>query len=159
MLATFRTLPLCCCSYSAGVTGCKLTRRCLRYQKAVKLRSSTKGDKSMPEAPVFFLPDSTPDSEEVGYARLAALCGSAVPSPDKRIYSITYSHDGIEWTATVGKSLSGTSRKIVRRRGQRVEQTKSHSDPATVRAIFAGVPYMVVTDGVRTQWANPFFGR
>jgi hypothetical protein len=110
----------------------------------------------MAEAPVFFLPGATPDTEETLYAQFAKLCRSAVPSFDRRIYSITYMHDAVEWTATVGEPLSGTGRKTVRRRGQKIEQTTSHGDPATVRAIFAGVPYMVVTDGFRTRWANPF---
>ena len=110
----------------------------------------------MAGAPVFFLPGTTSDKEDALYAQFAKMCRSAVPSFDKRIYSITYMHDGVEWTATVGESLRGTGRKTVRRRGQKIEQTTSHSDPATVRAIFAGVPYMVVTDGFQTRWANPF---
>jgi hypothetical protein len=72
------------------------------------------------------------------------------------IYSITYMHDGVEWTATVGETLRGKGYRIVRRRGQKMQIETSHGDTATVRAIFAGVPYMVVTDGFRTQWANSF---
>jgi hypothetical protein len=111
----------------------------------------------MAESPVFFLPGVKPNDEEKFYAQCAEACGCAVPSADKRIYSISFTHDSEEWTATVGEELRGISRKTVRRRGQRVEQTTSRSDPATVVAIFASAPYQVVTNGYRTRWANPFY--
>lgn len=107
-------------------------------------------------APTFFLPGAKPGSEEETYAELARVCRASVPEPDKRIYSIEYAHDGVEWTATVGETLQGVERRTVRRKGQRTERTTSHGDSATVRAIFTGIPYMVVTDGYRTRWANPF---
>ena len=110
----------------------------------------------MPEAPMFFLPGAKPGSEEETYANLAGVCRADVPDPDKRIYSIEYVHDGVDWTATVGETLQGVERRTVRRKGQRTETTTSHGDSATVRAIFAGIPYTVVTDGDRTRWANPF---
>ena len=56
----------------------------------------------MPNAPPFFVPAATPDEQESVYADMAADCNRAVPDPDRRIYSITYVHDGAEWTATVG---------------------------------------------------------
>lgn len=110
----------------------------------------------MTESPNFFVPGTEPGTEEAVYAELAKSCGATIADPDKRVYSITFMRDGVEWTATVGELLHGIGRKRVGRRGTKNEQQISHSDPATVRAIFAGVPYQVKTDGVRTQWANPF---
>jgi hypothetical protein len=104
----------------------------------------------------FFVPGVSPETEEEVYAHLAKACQRPVPAVERRVYSITYVHDGIEWIATVGETLSGTGRRTVRRGGKKVEQSTSHSDPATVQAIFAGVPYMVFTNGFRTAWANPF---
>jgi hypothetical protein len=111
----------------------------------------------MPESPAFFIPGVAPETEEAVYAQLAQICRSGVPDFDRRLYSITYVHDGVQWTTTVGKQLKGIGSKIIRRRGKRVEQTASHSDFATVLAIFPGVPYTVFTDGFRTLWANPFY--
>ena len=110
----------------------------------------------MLQGPPFFVPGSKPGKDEELYAYLAASCNSGVPSHDARIFSIQFLHDGIEWRATVGETLTGTSRSTRRGRGQNIERTLSHGDSATVLAIFAGVPYMVVTDGFRTRWANPF---
>ena len=116
----------------------------------------------MPGAvPRFFVPAATPENEESVYANFAEACRAAVPPRERRIYSITYVHDGEEWTATVGKELRGVRRRTVRRRGQSTEQETRVSDPALVLAIFAGYPYMVVTNagidpGVRSAWVNPF---
>lgn len=111
----------------------------------------------MAEIPAFFLPDATPDAAEAEYALLASRCGVAVPAPGKRVRSITFEHDGAEWTATVGETLRGTSRGSRRSRGLSIERTESLSDQATVRAIFEGDPFKVMTNGFRTQWANPLY--
>jgi hypothetical protein len=112
-------------------------------------------------APPFFVPDSKPGNDEEAYEELAAMCNRGVPARDARIYSITYAHDGTEWTATVGEQLHGIRRRTVRSRGRRVEREQPVSDSATVLAIFAGVPYVVVTNAgltasVRSTWVNPF---
>ena len=120
----------------------------------------------MSEAPQFFvptvIPEVTPDNQESVYAELARWCGRAVPSPERRVYSITFVHDGERWTATVGESLRGKRTRTTRSRGTRVEREQSVSDPAVVLAIFAGIPYMVVTNHriggrrVGSAWENPF---
>lgn len=115
--------------------------------------------------PVFFVPTINgvaSDEQENAYARFAHLCRCAVPAPGRRIFSITYRHDGVQWTATVGETLHGISTRTKRVRGTIVNQDMSHSDPAMVLAIFPGPPcYRVVTDsgrsaGSRTGWENPF---
>lgn len=115
----------------------------------------------MNQAPEFFVPAAEPDNQESVYADLANWCGCAFPSPSERIYSITYVHDGEEWTATVGAPLRGTRHKIGRSHGKKVEHTIPLSDPAIVLAIFPGVPFMVVTNhrlagNVGSAWENPF---
>lgn len=119
----------------------------------------------MPEARAFFVPPEHPgftlEQQEAAYAEFAAMCHHSVPEPDKRIYSITYRHDGEEWTATVGETLRGVRYKTVRSRGQKIEQRTSVSDLATVLAIFPGDPFFVVTSSrlwgnVRSAWENPF---
>ena len=113
----------------------------------------------------FFVPsehaDFTVEQQESAYAGFAAWCGRAVPGHGRRIYSITYVHDGIEWTATVGETLRGVRHKTVTSRGVKRQQTSYASDQATVLAIFPGVPYFVVTSAelwanVRSGWVNPF---
>ena len=56
----------------------------------------------MEKPAAFFVPAATPDNQESVYAELARLSRCAVPPVERRIYSITYTHDGEEWTATVG---------------------------------------------------------
>lgn len=120
----------------------------------------------MVEIPKFFLPNVPPADEEEAFARLATWCSRPVPERERRIYSITYTHDGEEWTATVGQTLRGIRRWRPSRKRSRSpfapEPPPEHlSDPATVLAIFAGAPYFVVTnkrleEGVYSAWENPF---
>jgi hypothetical protein len=107
----------------------------------------------MGDSPSFFVPAADPDNEESVYAEFADWCGCSIPSRSKRVYSITFIHDGVEWTATVGEQLKGFERGRSPR--NRV------SDPAFVLAIFPGNPYMVVTnhgiaENVGSEWVNPF---
>jgi hypothetical protein len=109
----------------------------------------------------FFVPAATDENIDEVYASFAEMCHRSVPPPDRRIYSIRFIHDGTEWTATVGEPLRGTRTRKRRRRGQNVEVTEQASDPATVLAIFAGTPFLVVTNaqpitGVVSAWVNPF---
>jgi hypothetical protein len=104
-------------------------------------------------APAFFVPAADSDNEESVYAEFADWCGRPVPSRGERIYSITFIHDGVEWTATVDEQLQGFERGTTPR--------KRTSDPALVLAIFPGNPYMVVTnhrvaENVGSKWVNPF---
>lgn len=113
------------------------------------------------EAPEFFVPQAEPDEQESAYAELAALAQRHVPLTTDRIYSITFEHDGTEWIATVGKQLRGHTIANPRARAKKRRVERQRSDCATVLAIFAGVPYIVVTDegaiaGGGTAWANPF---
>lgn len=114
----------------------------------------------MSEAPLFFVPEATPDMEESVYAEFAKWCGRPVPSRGRRIYSITFVHDCIEWTATVGEPLRGIQIRSTRSRGKRIERTEHVSDPAVVLSIFPCAPYMVVTnygiiENVVSKWDNP----
>ena len=71
---------------------------------------------------------------------MAQACDREVPPIGKRIYSISFEHDGILWTATVGEHLRG--RKSVRGK----EAVEWHiGDPALVLAIFPRVPYCIMT--------------
>ena len=116
----------------------------------------------MPENPTFFVPAATPENRESVYASFAEWCKCPVPTLEKRIFSITYVHDGEEWTATVGESLRGTRLRTSRSGGRKTERTSHLSDPAIVLAIFPGSPFMVVTNhriagNVGSAWENPFF--
>lgn len=115
----------------------------------------------MRTVPAFFVPTETPETQESVYISFAKWCRCPVPTSDRRIYSITYILKGTTWTATVGASLRGMRYVTTRSRGQKSEQVQYVSDPATVLAIFEGVPFMVVTNqgmprDVGSAWANPF---
>lgn len=114
------------------------------------------------DSPRFFIPGVVPEKQESVLEKYAKAYGCPVPSPDQRVYSLTFDHDRVEWTATVGDHLRGTSRRTVRSRGKRIERTVSHSDPAVVRVILSDSScYKVFTDGglaagTASRWANPF---
>jgi hypothetical protein len=96
----------------------------------------------------FFVPGATSDEDaERRYNALALRAGAeAQPDPAQRIYSISYPHDGEQWTATVGVQLRGERTRQVRRGGKRVTRRERFHIAATVLAIFRGVPYKVMTD-------------
>jgi hypothetical protein len=63
--------------------------------------------------------------------------------------------------AEVGATLRAVRTVRRQRAGKKVDVTERSGDPATVLAVFPGVPYIVVTDGrpiggVVSAWVNPF---
>src|SRR5690606_12022733 len=100
----------------------------------------------MIDAPHFFLPASTPETIERDFASLARIAQRPVPELSERIYSIKYRHNGEEWCATVGSTLSGYRARTIKSGGRTIEQRQPLSDPAVVLAIFPGAPYIVVTN-------------
>lgn len=95
------------------------------------------------------------------YASLAKLVGVPTPPGGSRIYSITYRHDGDEWTATVGEKLHGHTVADPRARAKKRRVEKPLGDTAVVVAMFPGNPFFVFTDsglgaGSRSAWENPF---
>jgi hypothetical protein len=116
---------------------------------------------AIPPMTVFFVPSVPRGEVELVYARLAVSCGCQVPPPTERIREIRWTYDGDEWVATVGEKLHGQRVRVRRRGGFFVEVPTSLHDPATVRAIFPGASYMVVTDSRSmgpfvSYWNNPF---
>lgn len=115
----------------------------------------------MTAAPAFFIPDVPSEKLEEVYAAYAQMCYQDTPALGRRIYSITFAHDGTVWTATVGEPLRGTKTTTHRSKGQQHERRTEVSDPAIVLAIFPGTPYLVVTNHWRNApvgsgWVNPF---
>src|ERR1017187_451532 len=51
------------------------------------------------------------DNQEPTYRDFARWCGCAVPDLRERIYSIDLKGNGEDWTATVGRLLSGSQRR------------------------------------------------
>ena len=109
----------------------------------------------------FFVPGTSGEEAELVYARLAAGCGREVPLHGDRIHEIQWTRDSDYWVATVGVQLRGQRVRVGRRGGEYIEISEQLKDLATVRAIFPGDPYMVVTDARRlgpfiSYWNNPF---
>ena len=113
----------------------------------------------MVESKRFFIPFAPSGTDEAAFQELAAWCHRPVPAPDERIRSISFRHDGVDWTATVGEQLQGIRETTTRRKGGGVNTKRDMlRDNATVVAIFAGAPFMVATNSppVRSAWVNPF---
>jgi hypothetical protein len=110
--------------------------------------------------PRFFVPSTASDELEANYAALARMAGCiSVPSYAERIHSIIFTLNGSAWEAQVGERLRGRQTRLLRYRGQWVDDEYDVTDTAIVLAIFPGSPYVVVTDGGSAQggqsrWAN-----
>ena len=124
----------------------------------------------MPEtpAPLFFVPWAKPDKQEEAYTELAQSAHRPVPEMSERVYSITFEHDGEEWTATVGERLRGHTIGNPSARTWKQRTSRKVDDEAVVLAIFPAVldhePYYVVTNSrltpsIRSAWDNPFMAR
>jgi len=118
----------------------------------------------MIEAPKFFVPEvANADKYEEVFEALAGLYGFKPPPADRRIYSITFVHDGEEWTATVGERMHGIRLPNRRSRSKRPTTPQPLFDQAVVMAIFPGVdqfPHKVLTNGAQpSKWANPFMAQ
>lgn len=110
----------------------------------------------------FFLPRASDDEQaERLYEALAEFAGCEPAPPGRRVRSIAFTQDGVQWVAEVGEELSGQRTTQQLRRGELLERTETFSSTARVLAVYPGTPFVVVTDaqpitGTPSEWANPF---
>jgi hypothetical protein len=115
-----------------------------------------------PASVEFFVPRADPVDAERYLGELASFVGRPVPSPGHRYLSVTFAHNGEQWTAEVGHKLHGERRVARRRRERPTEVVTRLHDPAVVLAIFPGTRlWQVVTSArpitsVISAWENPF---
>jgi hypothetical protein len=134
------------------------------YNVFTQTISVTTEESKTSEPPPFFVPGCDPSKQEAVYQELARRAAQwGVPLDiGQRIYSITFIQDGKEqWTATVGEQLRGHTVADPQARAKKRRFSRPLSDPAKVLAIFAGAPYVVVTDArinpdVRSTFESPF---
>jgi hypothetical protein len=105
--------------------------------------------------PAFFVPFVEAKNYEEAYQELAAAVGAAPRPPENRIYSMTWRHDGVVWTATVGETLKGVATVITGRGRDRREREVPRSSGDTVLAIFPGQPGLIAHDGKSGYWNFP----
>ena len=105
--------------------------------------------------PSFFVPMVDPDKQEAAYKELAEFAGATAQPLGSRIFSMTWSHNGVVWTATVGERLNGleTVKKGRGRDARSYERPRHTSD--TVLAIYAGVPFLIMHDNKSRYWNVP----
>lgn len=97
----------------------------------------------------FFVPRADPVDAERYLGELASSVGRPVPSPDNRYQSVTFAHNGEQWTAEVGHELRGEHRVMrPRRQGSTEVVTRLH-DPAMVLAIFPDARLWLVVTSAR----------
>lgn len=110
----------------------------------------------------FFVPFTPSDAVEARYVLLAQRAGCfAAPPREERIASVSFAHNGEEWTAEVGKRLYGKRSDGLMLNGQQLIREHETDDPAVVLAIFPGNPYVVITDGGKAEqrisrWSDRF---
>jgi hypothetical protein len=115
----------------------------------------------MSSSPEFFVPGTDSETAEAVYAEHARMCGRSIAPPGKRIFSIVFTSNNEEWTATVGEPLTGVFRRVTQVGAKKLELVQKLDDPAIVLSIFSGDPYRVLTNDlphapVRSTWDNPF---
>jgi hypothetical protein len=105
--------------------------------------------------PAFFVPECTESEAEQTYQAFAALCQLPVPPLHERVYSIVFKHDGVEWTATVGKKHRGYSTITS---GKYKGREQRQEDDSIVLAIFPDPScYRVVIErSGGSDLANPY---
>jgi hypothetical protein len=116
------------------------------------------------KSPAFFVPGCTPEEQETAFAAMANDLPDAmpVPEPGKRIYAISFQHDGDMWSAKVGESMKG--RRPVWKGRKKTETVVPIEDPAIVVAIYPAYRdnlFWLYHDGglgsrQRSKWALPF---
>ena len=107
----------------------------------------------------FFVPGAADGDDEAEYARLAAAAGREPAPSGRRVRQISFKVKNETWTAIVGEIPRGTRPEHSRRKGQLTTTILKLSDAATVRAIFAGETFAIVTDaepGSDSRWPTPF---
>lgn len=105
--------------------------------------------------PEFFIPFVEAENQEEAYRQIAAHIGAAPRALGDRIYSMTWRHDGVVWTATVGETLKGTATVTTGRGRDRREREVPRSTNDTVLAIFPGSPGLIAHDGKSGYWNMP----
>jgi hypothetical protein len=104
-------------------TGCALQP--LNGRKAERLPHFDDDDGLTP-MPSFFVPEVPPDmTEDRWYATLAAFAQRSVQLLAQRIYSITYRHNGDEWTSTFCEESRATRTREMGRGAKERTQTGS----------------------------------
>lgn len=108
------------------------------------------------------MPRADPVDAERYLGELASFVGRPAPSADNRYQSVTFAHNGEQWTAEVGHELRGEHRVARRRRQGQIEVVTRLQDPAMVLAIFPDSRlWLVVTSArpitsMKSAWENPF---
>lgn len=105
--------------------------------------------------PAFFVPMVEPVKQEETYAELAQFIGASAHRPGRRIYSLTWRHDNVEWIATVGETLRGTETKKIGRGRAATYRDVHRGTSDTVLAIYSGVPYLIAHDNKSRYWNMP----
>ncbi|WP_340315879.1 hypothetical protein [Rhizorhabdus argentea] len=107
----------------------------------------------MEKPPAFFVPEIRSDEQEAAYAHMAEHGRCGVPALGDRVYSVTFGHNGIVWTATVGRSMRGVKGKMM---PKKVWKETPVVDATVIAAIFPSHPYIIFHTGGRSPWENPF---
>jgi hypothetical protein len=105
--------------------------------------------------PEFFVPFVEPQNQEASYQEIAKFIGAAPRPLAERIYSMTWRHDGVVWTATVGEKLRGVATITTGRGRDRREREVPRSSDDTVLAIFPGSPGLIAHDNKSKLWNLP----
>lgn len=105
--------------------------------------------------PGFFIPFVDLEKQEEAYRQIAEFVGAAPRPADNRIYSMTWRHDGVVWTATVGETLRGIETVVTGNRQNRRERQVPRSTSDTVLAVFPGSPGLIAHDNKSRYWNMP----
>lgn len=107
--------------------------------------------------PAFFVPKVEAGEQEEAYREYAKRAGGNAGDPARAIYSITWRHDGVVWTATVGETLTGVETvELGKGRNKTYRDVPRRTDD-TVLAIYDGDPCVIVHDSKSRIWNWPIY--
>lgn len=127
----------------------------LRMVPILPIGLSGHSEVSMPN---FFVPLLAADEQEQAYQQLAKSVGATPQAdPERRIYSMVWKHDLVEWTATVGEELRGIGTKKTGRGRTAKTREVPRGTSDVVLAIFSGSPFMIVHNDKSRVWNVPIY--
>lgn len=107
--------------------------------------------------PAFFLPNVEREKQEEAYREMGQRAGAGAFDVAEAVYSISWRHDGVDWTATVGETLCGVETvELGRGRNKTFRDVPRRTDD-TVLAIYPGDPFVIAHDSKSRTWNWPIY--
>lgn len=113
------------------------------------------------DVPAFFVPGATDAESAWGAMHEASESAMSRAYSERRIYALSFTHDGIDYVAEVGKPRQATEYSRTRGKRDYSRPPRQYSSGGVVAAIFEGkqdgAPYLIweLPANRPSAWENP----